>query len=406
MWGRLLAKLSATRVASLKDAGRYHDGDGLMLVIGKAGSRSWILRVKEPGSHGKRRDFGLGSFKDVSLADARKRAASIREQVKNGESPNAWWRKEADPTPTFRKAAERLHGELKGGWKNGKHQDQWLSTLETHVFPRLGDRTLDTIDAGDIRDALLPIWLEIPETARRVRQRIAAVLDWGHAKGYRATEAPMRSVSKTLPRQMKRVSHFAAMPYADVPAFIARLRERSSLGRMAVELVILTATRSGEVRGARWSELSLDAGRWTIPAERMKAGVEHVVPLAPPAVDLLKRLHEIRRGDLVFPGSDARKPLSDMTLTKVLRDMDVPFTVHGFRSSFRDWVAERTKFPGEVAEAALAHTVPDKVEAAYRRTSFFDKRVELMKAWGRYLGGAGNNVVEMASRRVHEKASV
>lgn len=298
-----MGKLTAVKIRSLTEPGRYSDGDGLFLEINGKGAASWILRVQN----------------------------------------------------------------------NGKHQNQWIATLTTYAFPKIGDLTVDKIEGPAIRDVLIPIWLSKPETARRVRQRIGTVLDWACAKGFRATEAPIRSLSKGLPRQPKKDGHFAAMPYADVPAFIEKLGERGSVGRLALEALILTATRSGEIRGATWAELDLKAALWTIPAARMKMGKVHIVPLSPQAVAVFERAQRYRAGvgDLVFPGQDVKKPLSDMTLLKILRDMELAVTVHGFRSAFRDWVAE----------AAIAHTVSNKVEAAYRRTDFLDKRRLLMRDW-------------------------
>lgn len=279
-----------------------------------------------------------------------------------------------------------VHEEHEKAWKNGKHQKQWIATLTTYAFPKIGDLTVDKIEGPAIREVLIPIWLSKPETARRVRQRIGTVLDWACAKGFRATEAPMRSLSKGLPRQPKKDGHFAAMPYADVPAFVEKLGERESVGRLALEALILTATRSGEFRGATWAELDLEAALWTIPAARMKMGKVHVVPLSQPAVAVFERAqrYKARISDLVFPGQDVKKPLSDMTLLKILRDMELMVTVHSFRSAFRDWVAEQTDYSGEVAEAALAHTVSNKVEAAYRRTDFLDKRRLLMRDWAAF----------------------
>jgi integrase len=283
-----------------------------------------------------------------------------------------------------------VHAEHKRGWKNGKHQDQWIRTLEVYAFPTFGDRLVSEIDGPTIRDVLAEIWLEKPETARRVRQRIGAVLDWAYSKGYRETEAPMRSLSKGLPRQPKTTAHHAAMPYADVPAFLARLRERESWGRLALEAAVLTAARSGEIRGALWSEVDLDNSLWTVPAERMKAGKVHVVPLSPTALRVFRRAQELRLEGcpLVFQGLKRDKPMSDMTLLKVLRDMGESVTAHGFRSSFRDWVSEETQFSGDLAEAALAHAIPNKVEAAYRRGNLLEKRRVLMEAWARHCDGA------------------
>lgn len=378
-----MGKLTATKVKALTETGTYMDGDGLMLVVTSKSSASWKLRAMVAG---KRRDIGLGSLKVLSLADARDKASDLRRQIAQGIDPIAERKKVADPVPTFREAAASVHEEHKAAWKNGKHQDQWINTLTTYAFPKLGDRLVNDIEGPIIRDVLAPIWLAKPETARRVRQRIGAVLDWSYAKGYRPTEAPMRSLSKGLPRQPRKDGHFAAMPFTDVPKLIARLRERSSVGRLAMEALILTAARSGEIRGATWSEVDLEAGMWTVPADRMKMGRVHHVPLAPKAIDVFRRAEALRVpcSDLVFPGQRLKNQLSDMTLLKVMRDMETGVTVHGFRSAFRDWVAEETSYPGEVAEAALAHAIPNKVEAAYRRTDFLEKRRSLMREWAAF----------------------
>jgi integrase len=378
-----MGQLTVARVKTLTEAGRYIDGDGLMLVVKPTGAQSWTLRVRIGGD---RRDIGLGSAKVLTLAEARAKAAELRRDIARGIDPIAEKKKVVDPVPTFRDAATRVHADHKAAWKNGKHQAQWISTLETYAFPMIGDRPVDKIEGPLIRDVLAPIWLTKPETARRVRQRIGAVLDWSYVKGFRKTEAPMRSLAKGLPRQPRKDGHFAAMPYADVPKLIARLRERSSVGRLALEALILTAARSGEIRGATWSEVDLDTGMWSVPADRMKMGRVHHVPLAQQAIDAFRRAEGLRVpcSDLVFPGQKLKSPVSDMTLLKVMRDMETGVTVHGFRSAFRDWVAEETSYPGEVAEAALAHAIPNKVEAAYRRTDFLEKRRSLMREWATF----------------------
>ena len=378
-----MGKLTALKIKAIKEPGRYSDGDGLVLIIAASGAGSWFLRIQ---AEGKRRDIGLGSLKAVSLASARRAAHNVRTKMAEGIDVVAERRRERLVIPCFRDAAAAVHEEHKLGWKNGKHQKQWLATLETYAFPSLGNKPVNEIEGPAIRDVLAAIWLSKPETARRVRQRIGTVLDWAYAKGFRATEAPMRSLSKGLPRQPRKDGHFAAMPYADVPFFLKRLRERESAGRVALEALILTAARSGEIRMARWPELDLESGLWSISAERMKMGRAHVVPLAPETVDVFRRAERFRVGasNLVFPGQNVKRPLSDMTLLKVLRDMRAGVTVHGFRSAFRDWVAEQTDYPAEVAEAALAHTVANKVEAAYRQTDFLEKRRSLMAAWALY----------------------
>ena len=378
-----MGKLTASKVRALVQPGRYSDGDGLFLELNGRDSGRWLLRVQ---SGGRRRDIGLGSLRTVSLADAREAAFAARKKIAQGIDPVAERKQERQVIPTFRKAAELVHEEHEKAWKNGKHQAQWIATLKTYAFPKMGDLLVSEIEGPLIRDVLAPIWLTKPETARRVRQRIGTVLDWSYAKGFRTTEAPMRSLSKGLPRQPKKDNHFAALSYAAVPKFLEKLAERESVGRIALEALILTAARSGEIRGATWPELDLDAALWTIPASRMKMGRAHVVPLSPEAVAAFSRAERFKPkvGDLVFPGADAKKPLSDMTLLKILRDMELAVTVHGFRSAFRDWVAEQTDYPGEIAEAALAHTVSNKVEAAYRRTDFIDKRRGLMNEWGAF----------------------
>jgi integrase len=382
-----VGKLTALKVKSLIEPGSYTDGDGLILVVRPNGSKKWILRITIAG---KRRDIGLGSFKTTTLADAREAADQMRRKVARGIDPLAERRAERIVIPTFEEAAKAVHEEHMAAWKNGKHQAQWLTTLKTYAFPALGKKLVSEVEGPAIRDVLAPIWLAKPETARRVRQRIGAVLDWSYAKGLRGTEAPMRSLSKGLPRQPKKDGHFEAMPYPDVPAFIIKLRERSSMGRLALEALILTAARSGEIRLARWGELDLDAGLWSIPATRMKMGRAHIVPLSAEAIDVFRRAEKLRipATDLVFYGQNVKRPMSDMTLLKILRDSDLEVTVHGFRSAFRDWVAERTNYPGEVAEAALAHAIPNKVEAAYRRTDFLEKRRGLMRDWGAYCLGS------------------
>jgi len=388
-----VGKLTAGKLKSLTEPGRYSDGDGLFLEVKPGGGRSWVLRAQYGG---KRRDIGLGALRSVSLGDAREAAYQIRRQIARGLDPVAERRRERQVMPNFRDAAKLVHDEHKASWKNGKHQNQWLSTLETYAFPKLGDRLVSDIGAPDIRDVLAPIWLSKPETARRVRQRIGTVLDWACVKGFRQSEAPLRALSKGLPRQPKKDGHFAAMTYADVPKFLTRLRERESIGRLALEALILTAARSGEIRFALWPEIDLTERLWSIPAERMKMNRPHVVPLSPEAIDVFGRATRYRAAssDLVFPGQKLKKPLSDMTLLKILRDMEVKVTVHGFRSAFRDWVAEQTDYSGEVAEAALAHAVSNKVEAAYRRTDFLAKRRELMRDWGRYCLGGVNEFIE------------
>ena len=324
-----MGKLTATAVKAAKAPGRYGDGDGLFLMVGRSGSKSWLVRVQKDG---KRRDIGLGGASKVSLALARDRAGIVRSQVEVGIDPVAERRKAAG-VPTFREAAALVHAEHKRAWRNAKHGGQWLATLTTYAFPTLGDVSVSRIEAPAVRDALAAIWLTKPETARRLRQRISTVIDWAVAKGYRDGPLAMAVIDKSLPKQRQLVKHHAALPHADLPAFMVDLRSKETMGRLALEAVILTAARSGEIRLATWGELDLEAALWTIPADRMKAKRPHVVPLSAPAVALFERMKAHRRGDadLVFPGAARGKPLSDMTLTKALRDMAVDAVPHGFR---------------------------------------------------------------------------
>jgi integrase len=383
----VMGRLTATQIRNLKEPGRYNDGDGLFLELTGPNKGNWQLRAT---INGRRRDIGLGSLSLVSLKDAREAAFELRRDIQRGIDPVAERRRRKVEILTFKAAAVLAHAERKASWKNGKHQDQWIDTLERFAFPLLGGRLVNDIEGPLVREVLLPIWLDKPETARRVKQRIGVVLDWAYANGMRPTEAPMRSLSRALPRQPRKDGHFAAMPYEDLPAFMTHLQGRLSVPRLALEFLILTAARSGEVRGAKWNEIDLEAKLWTVPASRMKMGKDHVIPLSNAVMDVLERAKPFRAPctQLVFPGRDIRCPLSDMTLLKILRYAELPCTVHGFRSAFRDWTAEQTSYPGEVAEAALAHTVANRVEAAYRRTNYLDKRRPLMADWGRFCSAA------------------
>ncbi len=398
-----MGKLTPLGMKAIKAPGRYSDGRGLMLLVKPSGARSWILRLQVDGL---RRDFGLGSLADVGLAEAREKAAAIRKEVKAGGDPVA--RKRAErlarlTIPTFLKAAEAAHEEQKAGWRNEKHRGDWLSSLRLYAFPLIGEKAVEQITPPMVRELLAPIWLTKPETARRVRQRVKAVMAWAAAKGYCAP-LDLAVVDKGLPRQPRRDAHFAAMDYSAVPAFVAQVRKApETVGRLALLFTIYTAARSGETRGATWAEIDFDAAEWRIPAARMKAGRDHVVPLSAPALAVLERskeLHGSKPDAPIFPGKTGL-PVSDMTLTKILRDMDVGVTVHGFRSSFKDWASDCTGFPDAVSEAALAHVDNDKTRRSYRRTDFRKMRGELMAAWAAFLDGTPGEVasIDQASAR-------
>lgn len=382
-----MGKLTANEIKShlAKGLGKYQDGDGLFLRVTGVGVGQWKLRIQHDG---KRRDIGLGSSKLVSLAAARAKAADARKAIReDGRDLIAEKREAKAATITFREAALALHEAHKHQWANAKHSSQWLATLKTYAFPSLGAKPVGVIAARDIIAAIAEVWTAKPETGRRVRQRICAVLDYAHARGWRTSEAPARSLTagKGLPKQAGG-KHHPAMPYAEVPAFLTRLRVTGGVwGRLALEFLIFTAARSQEVRLATWEEFDLEGRLWTVPAEHMKMRRAHSVPLSPEALAVLHSALAVRlRGTkLVFPGAN-RSIMSDMTLLAVIRRMKEPVTVHGFRSSFRTWVAEKTDFPGEVAEAALAHQNRNEIERAYQRGALLEKRRKLMDAWGAY----------------------
>ena len=375
--------LKAVHVRTVSKPGRYADGNGLYLVVDRSGAKRWVLRTVV---RGRRRDMGLGSAKLVPLADAREAAVRYRRLAREGGDPLSERRRQRIATPTFEAAARSVHQAHSASWRNGKHSSQWLNTLRDDVFPVFGDCPVDTIDTPHILRALSPIWLAKPETARRVRQRIKVVLDWAKASGFRSGDNPVDGVTKGLPKPSAKKGHHAAMPYASVPCFMAQLAEsQAGMAPLSFQFLILTAGRTGEVLQAAWSEIDLDGAAWTIPAERMKAGRQHRLPLAPACTALLRHARALGGGSpLVFPGTSALKPMSNMVFLMMLRRMQLPITVHGFRSSFRDWAAETTHFAREVCEMALAHTIGDKTEAAYRRGDLFDKRRQLMVSWADY----------------------
>ena len=388
--------LSARKVETA-GPGRHGDGRGLFLYVKASGARSWVLRYQVMG---RRHDLGLGAYPEVSLAMARDRALQARRMIEEGEDPIAK-KRQARPK-TFKDAALELIDSKSPGWKNAKHAAQWASTLEAYVFPSLGRMQVTRVETADVMGVLKPIWTAKPETANRVRQRIEAVLDYASALGNRTGDNPARwrgHLDHLLPKpaKVKAVKHHPALPHAEIAEFMADLSARTGVAARALTFTILTAARSGETRGASWAEIDLDAKLWTIPAERMKAGKEHRVPLTPEAIACLGP-----KGDdsaLIF-GSESKpgKPISDMSMTAVLRRMGRDtVTVHGFRSTFRDWAGETTGFPREVIEAALAHGIKDKAEAAYARSDLFDKRRKLMEAWAHKVmtPSNANNIVSL-----------
>ena len=400
-------KLTALQVTRISKRGLYNDGGGLYLQVGEtkrdehgiehAGPKSWLFRYKV---NGKDRWHGLGPVHTISLTQARDKASDARRLRLEGLDPIATKRAvraaaqlEAAKAITFDKAAEAYIKAHEAGWKSAKHGAQWTATLKAYASPGFGSLPVALVDTGLVMKALEPIWKMKPETAARVRGRIEAILDWAKVRGYRTGENPARwkgHLDHLLPARGKvqKVEHHAALPYGEIGTFVANLRTRAAIAARALELLIYTACRTSEILKVRWEEIDLGNRVWTIPGERMKAGLEHRVPLSDPALEVLRSMRkedsDANEG-LVFPGQKRGKPLSNMAMLTLLGRMGRgDLTAHGFRSTFRDWAAERTNFPREVAEAALAHTVGNKVEAAYRRGDLFDKRRQLMGAWAKF----------------------
>lgn len=395
---RKAEELGPLAVSRLKDPGLHAVGgvSGLYLQVLPTGARTWVLRATIGG---KRRDMGLGGFPDVPLARARDRARDARELIDKGHDPievrreaKAKLRAERARVVTFEDAAKAYMAAHETSWRNAKHAWQWKNTLEKLAYPKIGKLSVRDIEVAHVLQVLEPIWKDRTETASRLRGRIELVLDWATARGFRDGLNPARwkgHLDKMLanPTKIKAGGHMEALPVDEVGGFMVELRKVGGMGARALEFAILCAARSGEVRGATWAEIDLQAKVWTIPAGRMKMGREHRVPLAPAAIELLEKLPKIAGTDLVFPSSSG-KALSDRTLLAVIRRMGLTATTHGFRSTFRDWCGEYTNFPREVAEAALSHAVGDAVERAYRRGDALEKRRRLMDAWAGFCAKA------------------
>lgn len=389
-----MGKLSARFIATETKPGRYGDGDGLYLNVDPGGAKSWIFRYQR---NGRATHMGLGALRILPLADARIKALALRRTLLDGCDPMMERRAEklaklrnAATAVTFADAARHYITAHKIAWRNEKHRAQWKSTLATYAEPIFGDLPIADVDTGLVLKALEPIWSEKPETASRLRGRIESILDWAKVRGYREGENPARwrgHLDKILPARAKvrKVEHHAALPYGAIPGFMTKVRAQQGIAARALEFTILTAARTGEALGARWSEIDLAARIWTIPSERMKSARPHRVPLSNEAVAAIESLRVVCEGGIVFPGARSGRPMSNTAMLMTLRRMGRgDLTTHGFRSSFRDWAAEKTACSNEVVEMALAHAVGDKVEAAYRRGDLFDKRRRLMDAWGEF----------------------
>lgn len=391
---KVAKELSALEVNRLNTPGLWFVGGvaGLGLQVLPKGGRTWILRTTVAG---KRRDIGLGGFPTVTLAGAREAARQARAKIKHGIDPvdeakalRGTLAASRASEMTFADAAKAFILAKAPEWSNLKHATQWTNTIAKYVEPTVGNVYVRDIDTAQVARILEPIWLTKNETASRLRGRIESILDWATVRGYRKGENPARwrgHLDHILakPGKVQKVEHHAALPYVEVGAFMQQLRKQEVMGARALEFAILTAARSGEVRGATWNEIDLDQAIWIIPGERMKAKKEHRVPLSEDGVALLRGLPRLADAEYLFPNTKGNL-LSDMTLTAVLRRMEVPVTAHGFRSTFRDWAAERTNYPREVAEMALAHVLENKVEAAYLRTDMFEKRRRMMRDWAKF----------------------
>ena len=373
--------------------GRHCDGQGLYLVVQPTGTRSWVQRLV---IRGRKRELGLGSTALVSLAEARERALSNRKLARAGGDPLAEKRR-AEGMPTFADAAARVVEAKRAGWRSPLHARTWLHSLERHAFPRIGSRPVSEVASADVLEVLTPIWHVKVQTARNVRQRISAVMEWAIAMNLRS-DNPCDRLGPVLGKQNEAVRHMRALPHRDVAAAVAAVRgsNAAQVVKLSFELLVLTAARWGEVRGARWDEMDTEAYVWTVPAARMKANREHRVPLCRRALDILDAARTLGAGagPLVFTTGDGEM-LDEKVLRRLLERQGVAAVPHGFRSSFRDWAAERTNHPREVVEAALAHVVRDKVEAAYARSDLFERRRRLMDDWSEYLDEARGQVVSL-----------
>lgn len=392
---RAINKLTETKAKAETRPGLHADGNGLYLQVTPTGTKSWVFRYM---ADLKQKKLGLGPYPIVTLADARKKAMECQRQrhvdgidpLDRKKAERSARRVERAKVMTFKQCAEAYIASHRAGWKNIKHAAQWEATLKTYAYPTFGDLPVAEVDTGLVMKAIEPMWTKTPETATRVRGRIESILGWATTRGFRQGDNPARwrgHLDNLLPKRSKvaKVQHHPALPYAEIGEFLTQVRALEGVGARALEFAILTAARTGEVVNARWSEIDLDARMWTIPGERMKAGKEHRVPLSDRAIAILKGLPREKGTDFVFIGDKKGKALSNMALLMTLRRMKRDdLTVHGFRSTFRDWAAEQTAYPNEMVEMALAHTIGDKTEAAYRRGDMVEKRRRLMADWAAF----------------------
>jgi len=407
---RAINKLTPKTVAALSKTGNFSDGGGLYLQISAYGSKNWVFRFT---LHGRKREMGLGSLNTITLAEARQAAVDCRKQLREGIDPIEQRKATLQvaklantKTMTFDECSAAFIEAKQGEWKNPKHRQQWTNTLATYASPVIGKLSVADVDTGLVLKILEPLWETKTETASRLRGRIESVLSWATTRKYREGENPARwrghlDTLLANPSKIKKEVHHAALPYKDLPKFMRKLREHTGAAARALEFAILTAARSGEVLGARWDEIDLEEGIWTIPTGRMKVRREHRVPLSDAATAVIAKMQSEVQSTYVFPGTKEDKPLSNMAMLMTLRRLNTgDLTTHGFRSTFRDWASETTAYPHEVCEMALAHTITNKAEAAYRRGDLFDKRRRLMQDWASYCasGKSASGVVPIRKR--------
>ena len=384
--------LTAAKVKQTTEPGKYYDENGLYLRIKPTGAKTWAQKIVIDG---KQRELGLGSAALVTLAEAREMARIHRKAAREGRDPIAERRRDG-AVPTFDEAIQRVYALHEPSWRNKKHAAQFRSTLEQYVSPVFGQKRIAEVTSQDVMNALTPIWLTKAETARRVKQRVGTVMKWAIAQGYRQDD-PSNAIERAMPKVARAVRQRKSIHYDEVASCLLAVQgsQAGATTKLAIEFLILTAARSGEVRLATWSEIDLDSATWTIPAERMKGKVEHVVPLSGRAIGILAAARTLGEGDLVFPGTKLGRPMSDMTMSKLIKELGFEADVHGFRTSFRVWVQERTNASFEVAEKALAHKTKNKVVAAYARSDLMEKRRQLMQRWSDHLAQQGGKVVRI-----------
>jgi len=384
--------LTAAKVKQTTEPGKYYDENGLFLRVKITGTKAWVQKIV---INGKQRELGLGSAALVSLAEARELAREYRKAAREGRDPIAE-RKRISGIPTFAEAVDRVYTLHEPSWRNKKHAAQFRSTLEQYVSPVCGQKKISEVTSQDVMRALMPIWLTKAETARRVKQRIGVVMKWAIAQGYRLDD-PSNAIEQALPKAARAVKQRKSIHYDKVAECLAAVQasQAGASTKLALEFLILTAARSGEVRLATWTEIDFERRLWTIPAARMKGKAEHVVPLSDRAIDVLKQARALSEGEVVFPGAKAGRPMSDMTMSKLIKELGFDADVHGFRTSFRVWVQERTSASFEVAEKALAHKTKNKVVAAYARSDLMDKRRKLMQKWADHLAQAGGKIIKI-----------